>query len=752
VAAQQTDQFSEQAVKARDLASAMERLPVVMRALATELLTSGELSRRMFDALKNIRDIKMPAEEVHRLSTDLQDIVAITRRGSTSPAPSSSASTGQPCSRRGSRPLEQLSAEHPYEFRVEPLVQTADIQAIASALQNAQSQMRFAALAGDAGDLSQAMRGVSLETDVLRKSALATFESLTRGGLTATQAINEIDLALQPFGTTFDDITRKADVLSQMADAARTLGSELVDVGRGFGSSLVEAAGRAVQAIQAVLSSVHDVTAALAQEGLAKVLGLATGIGGVLAGVGSLLGGLFTSTEGAAQRAQREAVERNTQALHEATNALAGLSENQQGTLTGQALDVLGPTLARLQEIFRHLPGFAGRVPEDVAASQFDQALSGLGLTFQDLEDIAQRFGITLVDQAGNIVPSAFDALREKIQQAQDAIVTFGQSLGDQSRLQDLFNRIFQGGNVSPADQLQQQIDLFQQLAPQLFGQFGGAGLGADTEQGRQQTEQFLQRLLDAIIHGQITQGQLGQLTFQDLEDLLGSTQDALDQFKSATDSAAQAVVRFTDTLADQRSLQDLFNRIFKGGEVTPAEQVQQQLDLFRQLAPALFQAFGGTGLAPGTGPGNQGVEQFLQRLLDAIIRGQITQAQLGQLTFQDLEDLLGSTQDALDRFRDATDSAADATNAVADAMEELTNVPRGFKREWEEFLATFTQAGHQTGAFGGASGLGSGGDQFHFNGPITVQSNDPADFARQARRKARQRFGDTTRAPDVVR
>ena len=109
------------------------------------------------------------------------------------------------------------------------------------------------------------------------------------------------------------------------------------------------------------------------------------------------------------------------------------------------------------------------------------------GLTLADMEEIAKRFGITVV-QEGQLLTNSFEALNTQMQDAIAAVTTFGRTL-DGLRPQTSIDQKL-AGHTGPLATLQ----LDQQHAEKLFPTKAGwlATLDLTTKAGQDAFRQFL--------------------------------------------------------------------------------------------------------------------------------------------------------------------------------------------------------------------------------------------------------------------
>jgi TP901 family phage tail tape measure protein len=171
---------------------------------------------------------------------------------------------------------------------------------------------------------------------------------------------------------------------------------------------------------------------------------------------------------------------------------------------------------------------------------------------------------------------------------------------------------------------------------------------------------------------------------FNDKGNLVAGT---LDQLHEAIQLTIRQLTTFGTSLQDVQNINDIRKDLFNIPE-TPASLIQEQLDIIKDFAPALFTKFF-DGLSPVTEEGRAKIEQAFQRLFEFIADEGLFKDPLLLDKFTGIEDVL----EIIKNFASAMDDARESAEEVA---KELLNVPAGFKIERARFLATMTEAMEQ--------------------------------------------------------
>lgn len=469
-------------------------------------------------------------------------------------------------------------------------------------------------------------------------------------------------------------IGRLEKTLKAIGDVAYGIG-QIADALGGIGDQ----ARKSINGVLQLVDSIQQIRDARDEAGNFDVLKALPGIFGAAAGGISLLSGIFG---GGAGRERDRILQENTQRLRELRVGLKELD-----LVAGRRADV-GRAAAQLsvnvdlRELVRKINAPVGSGSDQFARSvaAIDRALAPLGLTFLDLQEEADRLGITLVAN-GRILYDSFTQLAQGIGITIASLTRLSQDLDTLRTAGDLRARL--EGTDSPVARVDREIALLGDYASRLGESF--QGLDASTIEGRDALRRAALDLLTRAEAGFTrTDTSLKVPEIPDA-DILGKFGDAdevlafLDNFASALDAIEDKITAFGNTLDEQRTRLDLRARLF--GQDSPADALRRELDLLSTFAPELGRAF--QGLDVVTDQGRAAIRTALQNLFLAIEEGLLSEEALGQLTgLGDLLGIIGNVDAALNGFADAADSATAS----------LRNVPDGFKLALRRFESSFAE------------------------------------------------------------
>lgn len=358
------------------------------------------------------------------------------------------------------------------------------------------------------------------------------------------------------------------------------------------GADPKEAADSLAQAASDVTRGIVDVADAFgglddrSRRALTGITGLISGLdrlgsgGGALANIGSIAGiigagaQLIASIGGGNDAIHRE----RNDILRRNTDALERLTANLTGNTYGGAASVLN-TLANPE--FRTAGGVqqsgftaiwgAGLGDGDFADQMkiLGPVLAEAGLTFADLNRIAEDAGITLRDSAGEIIPGALEDLHEALGPVIEALFSFGDSLNDQMSLMNAAADIFDRDPNDHAAAANDMADLLARMAPDLFG--GLADLDMGSADDRALMEAAIRDIFTQLSNSELTPEMFGQ--FGSAEELLSallSADNSLDAFSEATERATSAMLNIPNALPLELIRQGVYQSIANGGQATP--------------------------------------------------------------------------------------------------------------------------------------------------------------------------------------
>lgn len=288
-------------------------------------------------------------------------------------------------------------------------------------------------------------------------------------------------------------------------------------------------------------STFSDASAAIASGG--------TDIGADLSTLADVIsvGNDLQGQANAIRKENNAVLNRNTQHMEVLAERMAGfaVNANTSGDLK-KALDAFfanAGAVSKLASGATHSGGLFGMGEKGDLQTQIDAltpTLQQFGLTFNELKEIAQQYGIEIFDKNGRIITSALQQFATDLTQATKATFTFANTLADQKTLSDL-NFKLSGVADTPQNELKNTLALFNQMAPQLLP--GSSGLNLDSADGQEQLRRMLQGLVAGLANGTIDPSKFGN--FQNLGDVtnvVDSLVGSLVTLRDTTDGLNEAL------------------------------------------------------------------------------------------------------------------------------------------------------------------------------------------------------------------
>ncbi len=403
----------------------------------------------------------------------------------------------------------------------------------------------------------------SAEREVIRRRLAQVLGLLKKAGDEQEDITDEVTKEAEARANA---IAAQLSLIAQAASGAADLAAEfgLVD------DNVKSVIDDMIQLGTSIVSVVLEVQK-LAQ-GIGSLSGLLAGGLGAIGAIAGIAGQIFGGGPSPEAVERLRVLEENTKRLKE----LQGSVEELRGTfeLTGaqvaRAVQQLSGTveteILSFAETIAALEAAggiqAGLIPELVAG--FTVRLRELGVDLQNLDKVAEEFGITLRDEAGNVIPSALVLLIEALDAVEGSLIGFAQTIeGVFSRLRAEFE-IFD--ITDPIEQFQRLQELLLQLAKP------GANLtpflqellnfDISTAEGRAAADQLIRDLFRALSEGTLTPEELGAATFDEavqillemeglLDEINEQDEDALDDQEGATQDIRRSV-QITELQANQ--------------------------------------------------------------------------------------------------------------------------------------------------------------------------------------------------------
>lgn len=323
---------------------------------------------------------------------------------------------------------------------------------------------------------------------------------------------------------------RAARDLDHARTAAERLANAMRDVVDAAGAigDLVDALGMGNEKTQQLIQGAQQVAANLPR----ALSGDPIAIIGAVSGAVKALNGIFGQGEAARMREQVE--RENTRALDDLRAEIRHFGDSV-GDLA-KAQDALRSIPA---DQLRALQGVSATFP-DLGRNALDQILRQTGLTFAELNRVAQANGIQLLDEKGRLVASSFGALDEAIQLAVEDMTHWGRSFQEQADRFTLETKLFHPDAANDAmSRFQDEIRALTEVAPELGHLFDGLDLAS--QEGRDAARRLLQTLFSQFDEGFFAAHPelFGGLSKDDFLKFLGDGADALNGLAGAADNAA---------------------------------------------------------------------------------------------------------------------------------------------------------------------------------------------------------------------
>jgi tape measure domain-containing protein len=188
----------------------------------------------------------------------------------------------------------------------------------------------------------------------------------------------------------------------------------------------------------------------------------------------------------------------------------------------------------------------------------------------------------------------------------------------------------------------------------------------------------------------------------------LDGSRESFAQLQEAIDLTIRAITQWGNNLQDQLAKQEAYNRIF-GVEDTPQQRAEDSFAILMQMAPALMQTLGLSGLDPNSETGREAIRQGFRDIYQLIASGQLTPEMLGG--FADKNELIDIILKVIDSF-DALDK---------EIMKVTTDFPRAMDIVYYE--QKYGRYG-QPRSVGGGSAMNSQSVGIVVNGNLDVHTH----------------------------
>lgn len=274
------------------------------------------------------------------------------------------------------------------------------------------------------------------------------------------------------------------------------------------------------------------------------------GITGILGGLGSLFG---KKPETERERAIRE----NSNRLKELSQKLDKALRVSDVTNAAEALSA-----GARQGMFGSL-GLLGLINSKEAKARLSAFLAQFDTTIEELNKIAEEYGIQIMTDSGKIIWPALSQLSEALGYIIEDLAKFGESLNEQRSARELLDNV-NDIKETPQRTIQREMELLNKFSPQLATQYGLLNQDPSSQEGRKAIKEAIVRLLNDIFTGVLNPTLLG--SFENLDDLISiitnvegafdELNDSLSDFQSGLENAPEgfkyALEKFNATIAEQ--------------------------------------------------------------------------------------------------------------------------------------------------------------------------------------------------------
>jgi hypothetical protein len=529
-----------------------------------------------------------------------------------------------------------------------------------------------------------------------------------------TGSINQLANALEDkqFQQALDDINEMADFAMGVYDVA----DAIIALGSATGALSGETA-QALSGFVGLVASASSLSATLeAFKTLDSAGNAGASAGAVLSSAATVAfqaAGLISSlfAENPAIKAANDSLRENAIALRENTAGLLRVSASgsaQQGVRA--AIDTVrgGRVDARIDQLLD-----IGGPAKGSAAKLVTGVLDSLGVSMDDLRQLAEELGLDFVDLTKDTVPQFLLFLDQMGIKLDEASVFGNDFAGALSRL----NASFKVNGTDGPGQFAAFVKLLTDPAtgaPAIFDAL--KGLDVSSPEGAAKARELLRGIFEDL-------DGFEKLDFGEL-----SQSEAVDAILQLLGTLPDFPAKDLLTKAEQFALAvSAFNRAARVFDLTPIEQAERFLDILGDFAPELADAVSGFDLT--TADGLAGAIAFLQDYFEQVEAGTVSLDGLG-FTLDDLVSVIdmlqGVAADAADEVarlaREEADRAAQAERDAAQAEEDA-------KRAQERAAQLAEQAAQQAErdrVATGERGLRIAGDQASL---FDISGNDLVKF-----------------------
>ncbi len=422
------------------------------------------------------------------------------------------------------------------------------------------------------------------------------------------------------------EATARANAIVAQAAAIGNAAAGAADLAAEFGlvdDELNSVIGNMLQLGQSVVGVVAEVSKLAA--GVGSLTGLLAGGIGAIGAISGIIGTIFGGPSPEAIAFERTLAENSDRLkeLRESVERLRGTFDIAGADFAEALRQLTGPQaeiglIAQVVEADIEAGGFREELAFELIEN-FENRLRMLGVDIANLDEVAEEFGITIRDNAGNIIPSAIVQLTEALLLAEGAFVGFADTVeGQFSRIRAEFeifdiedpleqlNRIRLAllgiGAVDPAQVFEiladstlsfaekvERLRMVLRIAGQQVAPFIQELLEIDvsTPEGRAAADKLIRDLFLQLSTGQITPEELGAATFDEAVQILLELEGLLDTLGEQTEEETEELEGQTQDIRRTVQITELqANQLlaFQSTLVVRAEQRNILLEQIRDI------------------------------------------------------------------------------------------------------------------------------------------------------------------------
>lgn len=409
---------------------------------------------------------------------------------------------------------------------------TADFESLFRALQNAlnkvsdfENRLTIARSAGDragAGILRKEIEKASGELFEIQTALFNLISGSTLPSNIRAQLLERIAKMFQEAGLAAGGAVKPASKFMNTLSRTAKIAAGLRDIADAFGGA-GRNVGDMLDGVVGVVEGVKEIKKVMESTEGFDFTAFAQGVAGIVSGAVGVLGSLFGQSE-------------HDRILQDNNRELRRVAAGLENFVVNANVLTKAFTVARntdIQKVFDAIAGAGAFTSGNVQFEILDNILDDFGLNMEQLSEIAEQHGITLLMENGELAAGTLAALGERLGYAIDQLTKWGASLEDQRRRLEVKDILFD--NTSPVAAAQRELDLIKQFSPRLFEQFL-AGFDVNTVAGREAITKGLQDIFTLVDTGKLDAALLdGFANITDLMDALVNVKNGMNEVAEAT-------------------------------------------------------------------------------------------------------------------------------------------------------------------------------------------------------------------------